>query len=76
MIELEKDLQENYKRCSALTIPFVGSRLFYPITQPVVGDKPHLKQGEFIESDGKNFTVRIFGVGKFKDKAEKFYQAK
>ncbi|MBL0317484.1 MAG: hypothetical protein IPP69_17635 [Flavobacteriales bacterium] len=71
--DLIEKLNSDYTRCSALNIPAVSSRLFYPIYESVIGDGPHLKEGEFIESIGDNFIVGIFGVGKFRDKADKFF---
>ena len=71
--DLIEKLNSNYTRCSALNIPAVSSRLFYPIYESVIGDEPHLKEGEFIEAIGDDFMVRIYGVGKFRDKAEKFF---
>ena len=71
--DLIEKLKSNYTRCSALNIPAVSSRLFYPIYESVIGDEPHLKEGELIEAIGDDFMVRIFGVGKFRDKAEKFF---
>jgi len=71
--DLIEKLNSEYTRCSALNIPAVSTYLFYPIFESVIGDEPHLKEGEFIEAIGNDFIVRIFGVGKFRDKAEKFF---
>ena len=71
--DLIDKLSSEYTRCSALNIPAVSSRLFYPIYESVIGDEPHLKEGEFIETIGDDFMVMILGVGKFRDKAEKFF---
>ena len=71
--DLIEKLNSDYTRCSALNIPAVSSRLFYPIYESVIGDEPHLKECEFIEAIVDDFMVRILGVGKFRDKAEKFF---
>ena len=70
---LIEKLNSDYTRCSALNIPAVSSRLFYPIYESVIDDEPYLKEGEFIEAIDDDFVVRLFGVGKFRDKAEKFF---
>jgi hypothetical protein len=71
--DLIEKLNSDYTRCSALNIPAVSCRLFYPIYESVIGDVPHLKECEFIEVIGDDFMVRIYGVGKFRDKAQKFF---
>ena len=68
MSNFEIELYDNYARCSALNMPDVGTRLYYPIM--------HLetfKWGELIEIDDKNIIANINGVGRFKDKIENFW---
>ena len=55
---LIEKLNSKYTQCSALNIPAVSSRLFYPIYKPcLIGDEPHLKEGEFIEVIEDDFMM-------------------
>lgn len=71
--KLKEKLSSYYIECSTLKVPAVGTRLFYPIFESVIDNKPHLKEGDFIEAIGSDFVVMMLGVGKFRDKANKFF---
>ena len=68
MTNFEIELYDNYTRCSALNIPNVSTRLFYPIIH-----LERFKEGELIAIGDKNILALIYGVGRFKDKIENFW---
>jgi hypothetical protein len=71
MTDFEIELYDNYTRCSALNIPDVSTRLYYPIIH--LGE---FRIGELLEIDDENILAHIYGVGKFKDKIENFWTKK
>ena len=72
MNDLTKILELEYTRCSSEKAPVQNERIFYPIYESVFGE-PHIKEGNFIESIGNDFMVRLLSVGKFRDRANKFF---
>ena len=66
--DYEIELYNNYKQCSVLNMPNVGTKVYYPIK-----DLETFKWGYVIEIDNKNILANINGVGMFKDKIKNFW---